>query len=144
MDTETRAGILADARSWIGTPYHHKGRVKGVGVDCGGLIYELFSPHLPLAPFPSDYPQDWALHQDNELYLAFIKDHVREVARLPDFGLVMFQYGRCFSHAGLITERKTVIHAWGRTKEGRVMDSQLGFFRRGSELRAVKYFEVAA
>lgn len=36
-----RAAVIREARSWIGTPYHHQGRVKGVGVDCGGLIIEV-------------------------------------------------------------------------------------------------------
>lgn len=30
--------IVAAARSWLGTPFHHQGRVKGVGVDCAGLV----------------------------------------------------------------------------------------------------------
>lgn len=33
-----RADIVATARSWLGTPFHHQGRVKRVGVDCAGLI----------------------------------------------------------------------------------------------------------
>jgi cell wall-associated NlpC family hydrolase len=33
----TRADIVAEARSYIGTPFHHQGRLKGVGVDCAGL-----------------------------------------------------------------------------------------------------------
>ncbi len=142
MDTATRTGILAEARSWIGTPYHHKGRLKGVGVDCGGLIYELFAPHLPLRPFPSDYPQDWSLHKGDELYLDFIQDHVKEVQAPSVCGLVMFQFGRCFSHAGLVTESNTVIHAWGRTAHGRVKESPWNFFLRGQMSRSRKYFEV--
>lgn len=34
----TPAAIVAQARTWLGTPFHHQGRVKGVGVDCIGLI----------------------------------------------------------------------------------------------------------
>jgi cell wall-associated NlpC family hydrolase len=34
----TREQLLAEARTWIGTPFHHRGRVKGAGVDCGGLV----------------------------------------------------------------------------------------------------------
>jgi len=30
--------VVAAARSWIGTPFHHRARLKGVGVDCSGLI----------------------------------------------------------------------------------------------------------
>ena len=34
----TRADIVAEARTWLGTRWAHQGRVKGVGVDCIGLI----------------------------------------------------------------------------------------------------------
>lgn len=30
--------IIKSARSWIGTPFKHQGRVKGLGTDCLGLI----------------------------------------------------------------------------------------------------------
>lgn len=30
-----RAAVVAEARSWIGTPYHNCADVKGAGVDCG-------------------------------------------------------------------------------------------------------------
>lgn len=30
--------IVVKARQFIGTPYHHLGRVKGAGIDCVGLI----------------------------------------------------------------------------------------------------------
>jgi NlpC/P60 family putative phage cell wall peptidase len=34
----TRADIVAEARSWLDTPFQHQGRVKFVGVDCVGLV----------------------------------------------------------------------------------------------------------
>lgn len=34
----TRAEFIAEARTWLGTPFHHQGRLKGVGVDCAGLV----------------------------------------------------------------------------------------------------------
>lgn len=36
----TRSQIVAEARTWIGTPWHHQGRLKGPsgGVDCVGLL----------------------------------------------------------------------------------------------------------
>lgn len=30
--------IVAEARSWVGTPFLHQARLKGVGVDCVGVI----------------------------------------------------------------------------------------------------------
>ena len=34
----TGKDIVKQARTWLGTPFHHQGRLKGVGVDCTGLI----------------------------------------------------------------------------------------------------------
>ena len=37
-----REKIVAEARSWIGTPYHNCADIKGVGVDCGMLLVRVF------------------------------------------------------------------------------------------------------
>lgn len=34
----TREQIVQKAREFVGTPYHHQGRLKHVGVDCVGLV----------------------------------------------------------------------------------------------------------
>jgi NlpC/P60 family putative phage cell wall peptidase len=34
----TRREVVDAARCWIGTPFHHQGRLRGVGCDCGGLV----------------------------------------------------------------------------------------------------------
>lgn len=36
-----RAAIVEEARTWLGTPFQHQARLKGVGVDCLGLIGEV-------------------------------------------------------------------------------------------------------
>lgn len=41
LTDEDRAQIVREARSWLGTPFHHQGRVKGVGVDCAGVAVEV-------------------------------------------------------------------------------------------------------
>lgn len=38
----TKTNIVTQARSWLGTPYHHQGRVKHVGADCIGLLVGVF------------------------------------------------------------------------------------------------------
>ncbi len=35
---EKREKIIAKAMEYIDTPYHHQSRLKGVGIDCAGLI----------------------------------------------------------------------------------------------------------
>jgi NlpC/P60 family putative phage cell wall peptidase len=34
-----RQTITGEARSWIGTPYHHQAALEGVGCGCLGLVY---------------------------------------------------------------------------------------------------------
>ena len=34
----TRADVVVEARTWIGTRWHHLGRIKGVACDCAGLV----------------------------------------------------------------------------------------------------------
>jgi len=34
----SRAAVVAQAREWLGTPYVHQHRAKGVAVDCAGLV----------------------------------------------------------------------------------------------------------
>jgi NlpC/P60 family putative phage cell wall peptidase len=33
--------LLAEARTWLGTPWRHQGRTKGVAVDCVGFVIEV-------------------------------------------------------------------------------------------------------
>lgn len=33
-----RLAVIAEARTWIGTPFRHQAAVKGAGADCGGLV----------------------------------------------------------------------------------------------------------
>jgi NlpC/P60 family putative phage cell wall peptidase len=34
----TRAQVVAEARSWVGTRWHHQAARKGIGSDCVGLV----------------------------------------------------------------------------------------------------------
>ena len=34
--------VRSEALTWLGTPYHHQGRVKGVGVDCGQILISIY------------------------------------------------------------------------------------------------------
>lgn len=137
--------VVDEARSYKGTPYIHKGRVKGVGVDCGGMIYQVYNPIFgPFKPFPKDYPQDWALHRHKEIYLDFMREYVVPVSGPRMGGIAMFKVGRNFSHGAICTEKRTYIHAWGRNGQGGVVESRIGFFRIGNEgkPREVQYFDV--
>jgi hypothetical protein len=75
-----RSLVVVEAESWLRTPYHHMGRVKGCGTDCLMLLAEVYElagvlPHVEV-PF---YPPDWNLHRDVERYLDGIMRYAREI-----------------------------------------------------------------
>lgn len=140
-----RDKIVAEARTWIGTKYHHKARIKGVGVDCGGLIYEVYKKVLgiPAEPFPNDYAQDWSMHKDdNELYLDFIMPYVVPITRLQPADLVIFRIGRAYSHGTIYVGNNKVIHSYGQTGFGSVLISNMNSFTIGSKDRPCKLFTL--
>ena len=53
--------LVAEARSWIGTPYRHQASLKGVGCDCLGLLRGVW--RALIGPEPEEappYAPDWA------------------------------------------------------------------------------------
>lgn len=117
-DALARARVVAEARSWLGTPYHHRGRIKGAGVDCAMLPAEVYAA-AGLVPrvTPAHYPPDWHLHRGDERYLAQVLEHAREVAAPTGPGdLVLFRFGRAFAHGAIIIDWPLVLHAYIRRR----------------------------
>ncbi len=110
-----RAAVVAEARSWVGTPYHNCADVKGVGVDCGMLLVRVFVDTGLCAPFdPRPYPVDWHLHRSEERYLGFIFDRGSEVLAPQPGDVMVLRYGRCYSHGGIVTgaDPVAIVHAF--------------------------------
>jgi cell wall-associated NlpC family hydrolase len=113
---EQRDAVIAEAKSWLNTPYHHMGRVKGLygGVDCATLLLEVYERAGLIPRIEIDhYPPDWYMHRSEERYL----DWLLKFAVKVDFGakpgdVEVFQFGRCVSHAAIILDWPMAIHAW--------------------------------
>jgi len=65
--SDARQAVIAEAVTWIGTPFHHAARVKGAGVDCLMLLAEVYeragaAPHIEPPFYVPDWhmPQPWA------------------------------------------------------------------------------------
>ena len=110
-----RAAVVAAARAWIGTPYHHMADIKGVGVDCAMLLVRVYCDLGLVGRFdPRPYTQDWMMHRNEERYLGFLLKRARMV-ETPDLGdVVLFRIGRCFAHGGIVVKAEplTIIHAF--------------------------------
>jgi len=114
-ETAQRAAVVAEARSWIGTPYHNCADVKGVGVDCGMLIVRVFIDTGLCPPFdPRPYPADWHLHRSEERYLGFVFDRCAEVDEPQSGDVMLLRFGRCYSHGGIVAcpTPRSIVHAY--------------------------------
>lgn len=105
--------VVKEALTWLSTPYHHQGRVKGVGVDCGMLLCEVYHA-CGLVPYidPRPYPADWHLHQMEQKYLAWVKQYCDEVQEPQPGDIVLYHFGKCVSHAGIVIAWPQIIHAY--------------------------------
>ncbi|MBP2638449.1 MAG: hypothetical protein H6Q72_4356 [Firmicutes bacterium] len=109
-----RDNVVAEAKTWMLTPHVNAARIKGAGVDCGTLLLEVFE-HCGLIPHTDVgwYPADFHLHQSEEKYLSFVNMFCDQTE--PPFlpgDVAVFKFGRCVSHAGIVVEWPTIIHAY--------------------------------
>lgn len=118
LDDAERARVDAIARSFIGTPFHDHGEVKGAGVDCATLLKCVATEAEVVAPFKLDhYSPQFFLHQTAERYIAWVEKFAREIppdqVKTADIALYRIKGGLCFAHGALITAPgwPNIIHA---------------------------------
>jgi NlpC/P60 family putative phage cell wall peptidase len=118
-ESAARAAVVAAARAWIGTPYHHAADVKGHGVDCAMLLVRVYCDLGLVEPFdPRPYTRDWMLHRDEERYLGFLLARAK-IVEAPGAGdVILFRVGRCYAHGGIVTkpEPLTIVHAFAAAR----------------------------
>jgi cell wall-associated NlpC family hydrolase len=112
-ELEERKRVIEIAHEWLRTPYHHMGRIKGAGADCltllaevyqeAGLIEKIAIPH---------YPQDWHLNRSEERYMKGLLQYTREIEAPKPADIVLWKFGRCYSHGAIIIEWPLVIHSY--------------------------------
>lgn len=113
IEQAERESVVTEALTWLRTPYHHIGRIKGAGVDCAMFLIEVYRT-CGLIPdiIPEPYPQDWALHRSEEKYLEWVEQYAHEVeAPLPG-DVVLYKFGRCVSHGGIVLSWPRIIHVY--------------------------------
>lgn len=138
MTDPRRAAVVAEAVSWIGTPFHHAARVKGAGVDCLHLLCEVYERAGVISRIdPPFYRPDFHLHRDAERFLDGLSRHAREIPGPPEPGdIALFRFGRCFSHGAIAVRWPSLIHAnflakavtWGEAGQTPLAGRPVRFF----------------
>ena len=154
-EEQERAAVVKEVRSWCGTPYHHEGTIRGSGVDCGQLVIQSFINAGIEEPVKTDhYPHDWHMHRGTERYLEWVerymaldwdfgrqaKAHYQQLACPPKPGdLLVWKYGRTYSHGAIVTEWPCFVHAYFPAK--RVLEEDLiGHPLMSLPMRAYSYW----
>lgn len=107
-----RVQVVTCARGYIGTKWHHQGRVKGVGVDCAGLLI-CVARDLGLADVKYS---NYSRYPDGTLE-AVCTEHMSAIHAddaMPGDVLV-FTFDTQAQHLGIVAQygyQATVVHAY--------------------------------
>jgi NlpC/P60 family putative phage cell wall peptidase len=114
--TITRAAIVAEARTWIGTPYRHQASLKGIGCDCLGLVRGVWRAVCGAEPEPVPaYAPDWAEASRCEALALAGQRHLVEIelAQFAPGDVLLFRWRNGFvaKHAAIVTASDLMVHA---------------------------------
>jgi cell wall-associated NlpC family hydrolase len=125
-----RSEIVAEARKWLDTPFHHNGRVLGAGVDCYGVIEMVgraLGVEIPENIRYSRIPDEEELLRYMDTYAVRVE---RNAAQAGDIAIIP-HLGR-LRHMAILTD-KGLLHAWepaGRVVEHAIDKSWARMIRR--------------
>ena len=115
-----RQRIVEEARTWIGTPFHHAASVKGIGVDCLGLVRGVWRSLV--GPEPRSIPvygPRWVWDEPSDPLRNAMQDFfvARKRSCLGDGVIALFRLnlGAPASHLGIITNAEAAlsfVHAY--------------------------------
>lgn len=114
------ARTVREGLSWVGTPFRDCADVKGPGggVDCAMLLVRAFVDAGRVAPFdPRPYPPQWHMNRSEERFLEWLEARLGCVrVDAPRVGgLVVYHYGRCYSHGALVVSGSEIVHAYAKS-----------------------------
>lgn len=107
-----RDAVIKAAESWLGTPYHSHGRLKGVGVDCATLIIETYAEANVIENIFPKYSPDWHLHRSEELYAEWVKKYATQIDEPGRADLIVWRFGRTYSHGAIHVGAGEIIHSY--------------------------------
>lgn len=138
--SELGSRVIAEAKTWEGTPYRFKARLKGLGADCGTFMVDVARtvyacPSLP--NYTSTYLTD-----ANEYHLDWVNGFCELVGEhdVAVGDIVLFKYGHKLAHCGFVDEDGYVWHCWGRGGLGGVTRSPMSWFRERGRDRPRRFF----
>jgi cell wall-associated NlpC family hydrolase len=112
--TVVRGQLAEQVKTWVGTGYQHRGTTR-FGCDCTGLIIGCLRELGCLGHYQlRQYPFQWNLHAEHGDYICEECEKIADAVPCIDpqpGDIVVFRFGKCRAHAGVITEAPIFVHA---------------------------------
>lgn len=106
--TITREQIVAEARTWAGTKYRHQGRVKGLAVDCAGLVLGVAAA----LGIPHRRVDGYSRRPDGTLVSEVEAQTDPVVGAVAAGDIVVFHWNGEPMHLAILTSPDHIIHAF--------------------------------
>lgn len=115
--TCTRSELIAEALTFLGTPYKLHQSCKGAGCDCAGFCYAVWRNVglLPADALPERLSAQWYLHRTDEIIVRGLQSHGAveiPLAEAKPGDVLTFQYGRAQSHMAFLLPRNRIVHSY--------------------------------
>ena len=111
---------MAEARRWLGTPYHHQASTRGAGADCLGLLRGVWRAIYGEEPeTPPPYTPDWSEPQRQEALWSAASRHLtpKRIDECDEGDVLLFRMreGSIAKHLGIVAASgpaATFVHAY--------------------------------
>lgn len=143
-----RDQIVAEARSWISTPFVHQADRKGIGCDCIGLVrgvgvaLGLFQPDVTRSPELKPY-LGYGRLPDGRL-LPACREFLNQI-RFADISagdiLIFRVFDQHAQHAGIVTntEPLTMVHSYSKARVMACIEQTVDAFWRARIVGVFRY-----
>lgn len=139
----TREGVIAEARTWLGTPFRHQGRIKGRGADCIGFPWGVARDLNLLPDIDLDSPKvkpylGYGKAPVPSKFLGALAEHlVRiEFADVLPADLILFRGKLYPNHLAIVTD-VGIIHS--SAEHGKVVEHGVDAKLKSKRLRAFRF-----
>lgn len=112
-----RNAVIAEARCWIGTPYHHQASCCGTGCDCLGLVRGVWRALYGTEPeTPPPYPVNGPAREELMVpaFGRWLIKIPRDAAMAGDVLVFSWRHSQPARHCGIQTAGHHFIHAHSR------------------------------
>lgn len=137
MTPATRVQVIAEARTWLETPWQHQACLKGVACDCAGLIKGvLVSLQLTTPEEWADMPKNYSRWADGTSLRATCERYLNPINQVAAQAgdILLLQTDEYPQHLGILGDYRhgglSIIHSSNIAHPPRVIETRLMYTRR--------------